>query len=330
MAGLMELLSGVGSATAGYNIAKDLRKVGAEAQTDLGTLAGNLQQDSGFRGYGVQTGLGQSTVDAQGNTNIGVGLDPAMMGMMNQYGSQGGQFDQYAGQAAQNAMMNTAAREQDIYNRAMAVQQPGLDQQRAQQQAREFAMGRGGVRGSQFGGSAEDAAMAKAQAEAMNAASFASMGQAQTEMMNQGQLASQFGQVGQGYGSLGMNAYQQAFTPLQQQLNAMQVGGQNADRFQTGQLTGTGYGAQLGLGGLQARINAEKAASEMYANLFGSGMNAIAGVAGGGNSGGGGLLGSIGDLAGGAIDFGSGLFDQYFGGSSNGNPTGYASLDEYF
>ena len=280
MAGLMDLLAGVGSAKAGYDIAKDLRNVGKEGQDDMNALAGQLQDQSAFKGYGVQTGLGQSTVDAQGNTDLGVGLDENMMGLMGQYTGQGGAFDQYAQQAAQNSMMDPAAREQDIYNRSMAMQQPGLDQQRAQQQAREFAMGRGGVRGSQFGGTAEDAAMAKAQAGAQNQASFQAIGMGQQEMMNQGQLAGQYGQLGQGYGNLGMNAYQQAYMPMQQQLNALQAGGQNADRFQTGQLTGTGYGAQLGLGGIQSRINADKAASEMYANMFGSGMNAIAGASG--------------------------------------------------
>jgi hypothetical protein len=280
MAGLLSLLSGVGSAAAGYQLADDLRASGASAAGQMGDLAGQLQGDSAFRGYGVQTGLGSSTVNAGGSTNLGVGQDQGMLGQMGQFQQQGGQFGGYANQAAQNAMMDTGAREQDIYNRAMAMQQPGLDQQRAQQQAREFAMGRGGVRGSQFGGTAEDAAMAKAQAEAMNAASFASMGQAQAEMMNQGQLASQFGQVGQGYGGLGMQAYQQSFTPLQQQLNAMQVAQGNAGMAQTGQLTGTGYGAQLGLGGIQAQVNADKTAAELYGNLFGSGMNAIGSATG--------------------------------------------------
>jgi hypothetical protein len=196
------------------------------------------------------------------------------------------------------------------------MQQTGLDQQRAQQQAREFAMGRGGVRGSQFGGTAEDAAMAKAQAQAQNAASFQAMGQAQTEMMNQGQLASQYGQLGQGaaglqgqlgnmqgqlgnqqaqlaqgagglmanvaqgQGQLGNQMYQNSFMPMQQQLNAMQVAQGNANMAQTGQLTGTGYGAQLGLGGIQSQVNADKTAAELYGNLFGSGMQAI-GSAGG-------------------------------------------------
>ena len=275
----------------------------------------------------------------------------------------------------------TGAREQEIYNRTMAMQQPGLDAQRAQQQAREYAMGRGGVRGSQFGGTAEDAAMAKAQAGAMNQASFQAMSQAQAEKMNnmqsasmlgqlgmqgqqaqagvgqglgalgaqnaqlgqsaaglQGQLAGQQGQlgnqqaqlaqaaanaqanmanmqgqlgaqnaqlgqaaggmlnqIGQAQGSLGqaeaglaqqnaqiqgqmaqianqmgISQEQLAYLPMDQQMQLMQVAQGNAGMAQSGQLTGAGYGAQLGLGGIQADINAQKAATELYGNMFDS------------------------------------------------------------
>ena len=217
-------------------------------------------------------------------------------------------------QAMQNAMQDTAGREQDIYNRTMAMQQPGLDAQRASQQAREFAQGRGGVRGSQFGGTAEDAATARAQAQAQNQASFQAMNQAQQEMMNQGALASQFGgmglqagaqnqnaanqlaqlgvqtkgmtdarlgmmgQLAQGAGQLGQNMYQTSFLPMQQQMAAMQLGGQNADRFQSGQFTGANLGAQLGLGGIQSQINAAKTGTELEGNIYAGAMNALSGM----------------------------------------------------
>jgi hypothetical protein len=167
-------------------------------------------------------------------------------------------------------------REQEIFDRAMAMQAPALDRAQAAQQAREFAMGRGGVRGSQFGGTAEDAAMARARAEAANTAAFQAMGQAQQEAMNRAQMGNIAGQ-------LGLQGYQQSFTPLQQQLNALQVAQQAANMAQTGQLTGAGYEAQLGLGGIQSRINAEKAASELFGNLFGAGMTAIGSIGAGGN-----------------------------------------------
>ena len=151
--------------------------------------------------------------------------------------------------------------------------------------------------------------MARAQAQAQNAASFQAMGQAQQEQMNQAQMANMFGgmgvqagglqnQIGQSMGALGnqqaqlgMNqasmlanigaqqgalgqqAYQNQFTPMQQQLNAVQVGNQGGSMAQTGQLTGTGYGAQLGLGGIQAQVNADTAASQLYGNIIGAVLN---------------------------------------------------------
>ena len=136
-------------------------------------------------------------------------------------------------------------------------------------------MGRGGVMGSQFGGSGEDAAMARAQAQAQNAASFQAMGQSQQEMMNQAQLGAQ--------------SQQMAFMPYQQQLAALQLGQGFGNQAQTGQLTGTGYAGQLGLGGVQTAVNADKAASEMYGNIIAATMQG----AQGGENGGGGWLSDI-------------------------------------
>lgn len=265
--GFWELIGGVGaglgSAAMGYDMAKKLGQTGEDAAKQMGQLAGQLAGDTAFKGYGVTTGLGTSTVGADGSTDYGVGQDQGMM--------DASQASLAASQEAQQrAMMDPAAREREIYERAMAVQNPMLDQAQAAQQANEFAMGRGGVRGSQFGGTAEDAAMARARAQASNQASFNAMGQAQQEMMNQGQLSSMFGQqAGQQYG--------QSFTPLQMQMAAMQGAQGNAGMAQSGQFTGAGYGAQLGLGGMQAQINAEKAATELYGNMFNSIMNNASG-----------------------------------------------------
>ena len=264
MSGLFSLLGGLGSIAGGLSVADDIRESGSAAASQMGDLASQLQQDTAFKGYGVTTGLGTSTVGADGSTDFGVGPDQGMMDASGNYMN--------ASQAAmQNAMGDNSAREQEIYNKAMAMQNPMLDAQQASQQAREFAQGRGGIRGSQFGGTAEDAAMARARAQASNQASFQAMGQGQQEMMNQAQMANMFGGMGQ-------NAYNTSFLPMQQQMNMMQVGQNNANMAQTGQITGANLGAQLGLGGIQSQVNADMAASNLYGSLFGSGMNAIAGL----------------------------------------------------
>jgi hypothetical protein len=353
--GLFSVVGGLGSAAAGLNTADDIQGLGASANQQMADLSNQVKGDTAFTGYGVQTGLGNSTVDAQGNTNLGVGPNATMQGMsgtmmgnsqagfgnaasmagaygfnpayMQAMNAQNAGMQGLAGQqsgmlgasnqAMQNAMGDRLGREQQVYDRAMAMQQPGLDAARASQQAREFAQGRGGVRGSQFGGTAEDAATARAQAQAQNQASFQAMGQAEQEMMNQANMSNQFGQMGQAaaglqgqlgqnmgqlgsqqaqlgqagaglmsqianqQGNMGLNAYQQSFLPMQQQMQMMQLGGQNADRFQSGQFTGANLGAQLGLGGIQAQVNAAKTAAELEGNIYTGAMDAAAGMTGG-------------------------------------------------
>lgn len=256
-------LASMAAVQQGLQNADQIRDYGTALSGQLDNLGGvndpnfnNLNQDSQFKGYGVTSNLGTSNINPDGSVNLGVGQNQMMQ-------NSAGQYNQAGLQAMMNAMQGTAGREQEIYSRMMAMQNPALDRAQAAQQAREYAMGRGGVRGSQFGGTAEDAAMARARAEAVNAASVAAIQQAQQEMMNQGALA-------QGFNEMGNQNYQASFMPMQQQMALMQLGGNNADRAQTGQLTGLQYLAQMALGGRQVGVNAMKAASELEGNLYDS------------------------------------------------------------
>jgi hypothetical protein len=374
-------IQGLLGAAGGLAYANEISKRGQGYAKEMGSLAGQLQSDSAFKGYGVNTGLANSTIGPDGTMNLGIGRDqgmadagnagfdagmgamgnaqnmlqanssnPAYQQAMGMYGAnasnsqmgnalaaqQGGMSgisNQQQGmlnasnQMMQQSMQGQAGREQDIYGRAMAMQQPMLDQQRAQMNAREFAQGRSGIRGSQFGGTGEDAAMARAQAQAQNSAAFQSMGMAQQEQMQQANMANMYGGMGQGaaglQGSLGMNMgnlglqnaqlgqgaaqgmgglglsqaqlgqsaagsmgqiganqanmgmqqYQNSYLGMQNQLAAMQNAQSGANMAQTGQLTGTGYAAQLGLGGVQTAVNADKAAGELYGNVAAAMMN---------------------------------------------------------
>lgn len=261
---LWNLLGGIGNIGAGIQLADEIRGVGEQAAQDMGTLAGTLQDDTAFRGYGVTTGLGTSNIAPDGTTTLGVGPDARLT-----RGSR--QFMDASQQAMQSSMLDRGAREQAIYDSAMAMQQPGLDAQRAAVRASEAATGRRGLMGSQFGGTGEDAAMARAQAQAQNQAAFQAMGQAEQEMMNQANMATQYGQMGQGM-------FGQSFMPMNVQMQALGLGGQNADRAQTGQLTGANLASQLGLGAIQSQVNAETTAADLYAKLFGAGMDAVSGM----------------------------------------------------
>lgn len=278
----LDTLAALGAVQQGLQNADDIRDMGDTSRDEFGNynnpnslpvelwnMGGyvpgetNLNQDSQFKGYGVTSNLGTSTVGADGSVNLGVGQNALMQNSANAYSQSGLQ-------AMANSMQNTAGREQDIYNRMMAMQNPALNRAQAAQQAREYAMGRGGVRGSQFGGTAEDAAMARARAEASNQASVAAMQQSQQEMMNQGQLA-------QAYGQMANQNYQTSFLPMQQQMALLGLGGENADRSQTGQLTGLQYLSQLALGGAQVGVNAMKSAAELEGNLYDSVLDNIGG-----------------------------------------------------
>jgi hypothetical protein len=105
-------------------------------------------------------------------------------------------------------------------------------------------------------------------------------GQAMGAMGNQWNQQQQAGaglmsQIAAGQGQLGNQNMQNSYLDMQNQLQAAALGGQNADRAQTGQLTGAGYLGQLGTAGIQSQINANVAAGNLYGDMFGAGMNTI-------------------------------------------------------
>ena len=88
------------------------------------------------------------------------------------YGGVGGMLTQ-AQQAAMDAgAMDRAAREEEVYRQLRALQSPEEERERLAQEQRLAAQGRLGVRTAQFGGTPEQLARAKAQAEAQNQASL--------------------------------------------------------------------------------------------------------------------------------------------------------------
>ena len=281
--GMLDLFGAAGAAGSIYgalDAADDVADLGNKVQTDLNTMGTAANTGSQFQGYGVTSTLGNTGVGADGSVNMNVGPNGAMQNQATNYMNAGNQM-------MQNSMQPTAGREQDIYNRTMAMQNPGLNAAQAQQQAREYAMGRGGVMGSQFGGTAEDAAMAKARAQAGNQAAFGAMQQAQAEQLQQANIANGFNQAG-------LANYEGSFMPMQQQMALHQLAGADADRSQTGQLTGQGYLTQLGLGGAQTNVNAQNVAAQLKGNLYDSILDNL----GGSSTSEGGMSGIVGMLEG--------------------------------
>ena len=282
--------------------AKETRAIGQATQDYLSQLGSDLQSDSQFQGYGVSTGLG--------NGSVGYGPGGQMqvnMGMNNPQDPNAQAFSNNAYNAANYAMgqaQNGVGQQQnDIYASIMNTQRPQLDQMAAQSNAQEYAMGRGGVMGSQYGGTAEDAAMARARAQASNEAAFKAREMANTEMGMFGQMAGQFGQMG----NQGMQAQ---YIPMQQQIEAMKLGYGNADMAQTGQLTGNDYLAQLLLGGTNANINAQHSANELTSGLYNALLSNVGGAQGSDGSSASGLLGAVGGGIDTAIGWAKGLLSD--------------------
>ena len=246
----------VGSVYNALNYADNTAELGAGMQQQLNTLGENAANNSAFQGYGVTSTLGNTTVGTDGSVNQGVGQDPYFQNMGTQYGDASYNM-------MHQAQMDPYAAQQQIYNQMMGVQNPLLNMQQAQGQAREYAMGRGGIRGSGFGGTAEDAAMARARVQASNEAALGARQQAMAEQMQAGKLAQAFSQIG-------MDANKLSYLPIQTQNALLQLAGADADRAQTGQLTGQGYLTQLGVAGAEANLRAQNIANQTRASLYDS------------------------------------------------------------
>lgn len=226
------MLATAGSIAGALDNAGDIRDLGYSMQQHMENMGNQLNTGSQFQGYGVTSGLGSSTVGQDGSIGLGVGLNgnhatagnanmsgansafqaalgqptgqantdwnaiaQGQLGMSNAVNPHYGHFDPAVKTAINNSLADPSQRQSEIFNQLMAIQNPMLDQQQAQQQAREYAMGRGGVAGSAYGGTAEDAAMAKARAMASNEAAINAMQQADAERQMFGQMAGQYGQL---------------------------------------------------------------------------------------------------------------------------------------
>jgi hypothetical protein len=188
-------------------------------------------------------------------------------------------------QMSQRAMQSTAGREQDIYERARAMQRPGEERQYSSMNANLFGGGRGGMSSGEFGGSPEQMAFGKAQAEARNTASFNAMGQAQAEQMQQAQIGNQM--YGQGmserqmYEQMGAQRYglgsQDQARQLQQGLSQYGLGQQNQQMY--GQMGQAWQQQGLAQQGLQGQLAGQMGSAQYdpYNQLMAQNQQGLAG-----------------------------------------------------
>ena len=234
-----------------------LSEVGQQAQTGATSLAEEVKGMTEFKPFTMTSATGGSfgaQRGADGGTDVTMNLSPQEQALQRSLFGGAGQF-------FNQAQQSTAGRESDIYSRLRAVQRPEEARQRQELENRLASQGRLGVSTAQYGGTPEQLAIAKAQAEAQNSAMLGAMDQAQREQAQQAALGQQF---------LGAS-----YTPQTQLLGAMQASSLFPQMQQQAQLYGAGQYGETMMSGISANLIAEQA----KANLLGTlGSSMLSGV----------------------------------------------------
>jgi len=179
-----------------------------------------------------------------------------------------------------------AQREQDIYGRIRAAQSPEEQRQAQAMEERLAAQGRLGVQTAQFGGTPEQLAFGKAQAEARNAAMLQAMGQAQAEQAQLAQQAQMFTGMGSQLSqadlqqlaaqqNLGIGSMGAAYLPQTQMMQLQQGMLPYQQMQQQGQLFGAGQFGETMMSGLEARLVAEQAKANLIGGLGSSMLSGL-------------------------------------------------------
>ena len=219
---------------------RNQERFGTEAQTGMANLAGRAREDTTFKPYTVTSGLGNVAGNAAGGFDVNLTTEQQAMQQQSAAQSQG-----LFGQVGQDPAAQQAA----IYEQIRATQRPEEERNRLAMQENLFASGRGGLATAQYGGSPEQFAFAKAQAEAQAGASLGARQQALAEQ--QQSLTSATGL---------MNA---AYNPQQQALNLYGAATPSAGFADVGRRTGTEIGSELELGGMEANLGARDLANRL-------------------------------------------------------------------
>ena len=267
----------LGLGTAGLALAEkgysDIGKIGTEAQQALsgytneaGEFVPGLAQDlSGmleFQPYTVTSATGGQ---------FGMMQDPET-GQMTYQLDASPEERAFQEQALTDASMffteartPIAQREQAVYDRMRAAMAPEEERDRLALEQRMAAQGRSGVRTAQFGGTPEQLAMAKAQAEARNQAQLSAMQFAGQEQQRQAQLGT--GMLAAGY------------VPQAQLLNALQPGMAASERRRQAMSEQAGAYGQTYASGLEALLQSglgqANLAGGMGANIAGAALGGL-------------------------------------------------------
>ena len=217
------------------------QQLGRETQAGAQALAQEARAGTEFKPYTVTSGLANVTTTPEGGFDIG--LTPQQQALQTQLqGQVGGLF----GQVGQDP----AAAQAQLFEQMRATQRPEEERQRLALEERMLSQGRLGLGSAAYGGSSPELlAQETARQEAMARANLGARQQSQAEMLQAGQLG----------GMLQAAGYQ----PQQQALSMLSASQVPAGFADVGRRTGTELSTQMGLGGLESRLQAEDLANRL-------------------------------------------------------------------
>lgn len=279
MAGLFDnLATGLGAVYGFDKGISDVQDVGAQALQRAETAATNVGQQTQFKPFTVTSGIGGvSTTPTGGITTT---LSPEQQALQQQLQSFGGQAFGMLGSPEQRAQEQAsiigmltqdpsqrASREQEMYNRLQAVQQPEQERARLQLEERLANQGRLGVRTAMFGGTPEQLTLEKAIAEQQAGSSLQAIEQARLEQaLGSEQTLAGLGETRQRmslFGDLGLQSLAGSYLPQQQLLNTLSPAVDLSNIAMAGQRQGAQLGTSLLEAGLTSQLGAETAASNL-------------------------------------------------------------------
>ena len=210
-----------------------------------------------FQPFTVTGASGTTSTLADGSTSYN--LSPEQEAMRRQLFGGASQF--YT-----NAMQDTAGRETDIYNRIRAAQRPEEERQRLGLEERLLAQGRSGITTNQYGGTPEQLAMAKAQAEAQNSAMLTAMQQSQAEQAQQAQLGGQF--------------LQQSYAPQASLLSSLAPALDVASMADVARRQQGEFDIETQLANINAQLGQQTGKAQLYGGIYGGLLSGLGGLLG--------------------------------------------------
>lgn len=257
MAGFWESVLPGGLGAYGYSqLLDDFKDQRRDIRSTIGGLQNYVQEQGQFQPFTVRGPGGNSGFSSNG---LNISLNEQQQGIQDQM--FGGGQDLIG-----RSMQDTAAREQDIYDRMRAARLPEEQRQLAQLQSRAVSQGRSGMGGNMYGGTPEQLAFEKARQEAMMNTRIGAMDQARAEVQDQ-------------Y-TRGLGMLQGGYSPMDQAMQQAGMGMNFGQLLQRPQENMLQYYTNLGLGGLGSEVNMSNIMGNAFGNMIDVGSGLLGGLGG--------------------------------------------------